>query len=62
MKKKFDAVQLQRQIREELSTKYSRNRVTFLRILKEKYGALRKSRPGTAVPTKRHAEIATLNV
>ena len=44
MKKKFDAVKFQRQIREKLSKKYSCDRDTFLRELKEKYGHLRKKK------------------
>ncbi|MFV9678097.1 MAG: hypothetical protein ACNYVW_10675 [Methanosarcinales archaeon] len=42
MKKKFDAVNYQRKVREELSEEYSTNRAAFLRELKEKYGNLRK--------------------
>jgi ribosomal protein L29 len=47
MKKEFDAVKFQREVREELSKKYSSNREAFLRELKEKYGNLRKRKVGT---------------
>ena len=36
MKKKFDAVEFQRRVREELGKKYSTNRDVFLRQLKGK--------------------------
>jgi len=49
MKKKFDAVQFQRGVREELSKKYSTNRDLFLRELKEKYGRLRRQKVGTQI-------------
>ena len=49
MKKKFDAVQFQRNVREELSEKYSSNREVFLRELKEKYGNLYKKNVGTHI-------------
>ncbi|MFQ6003077.1 MAG: hypothetical protein ACE5KJ_04960 [Candidatus Zixiibacteriota bacterium] len=49
MKKKFDAVKFQRKAREELSKKYTTNRESFLRELKEKYGYLRKQRVGTHI-------------
>ncbi len=42
MKKKFDAVDFQRKIREELSNKYAANRNAFLKELKDKYGSLKK--------------------
>ena len=41
MKKKFDAVNYQRKVREELCKKYSSDRESFLRELKEKYGHLK---------------------
>ena len=44
MKKKFDAVKFQREIREELAKKYNSNHATFLRELKEKYGGLKKQK------------------
>jgi hypothetical protein len=44
MKKKFDAVQFQRQRRDELSKEYSLSRKEFLRELEEKYSGLRKPR------------------
>jgi len=44
MKKKFDAVDFQRRVREDLSKKYTSNREAFLRELKEKYGSLRKQK------------------
>jgi hypothetical protein len=44
MKKKFDAVQFQRQRRDELSKEYSLSRKGFLRELEEKYRGLRKPR------------------
>ena len=47
MKKRFDAVKFQRKVREELSNKYSSDRETFLRELREKYGHLRKQKSGT---------------
>jgi len=40
MKKKFDAVQFQRKIREKLGKEYSKNRKNFLRSLREKFGNL----------------------
>ena len=49
MKKKFDAVKFQRQVREELSEKYSSNREIFLRELKEKYSNLQKRMAGTHI-------------
>jgi len=42
MKKKFDAVKFQREIREKLSEKYTADRKGFLRELKAKYGSLKK--------------------
>jgi hypothetical protein len=42
MKKKFDAVEFQRKVREELGRSYCLNRDTFIRELKEKYGRLRR--------------------
>ena len=47
MIKKFDAVKFQRKVREELSKKYSSNRNTFRRELKEKYGNLQKQKTST---------------
>ena len=47
MKKKFDAVEFQRKVREELSEKYSSDREAFLRQLKVKYGNLQKRKAGT---------------
>ncbi len=47
MKKEFDAVKFQREVREELSKKYSSNREAFLRELKKKYGNLWKRKVGT---------------
>ena len=47
MKKEFDAVEFQRKVRKELSKKYSSDRETLLRELKEKYGNLRKQKVGT---------------
>lgn len=44
MKKKFDAVKFQRNVRKELGEKYSSNREAFLRDLKEKYGNLKKTK------------------
>ena len=46
MKKKFDAVEFQRKVREELSKEYSVNRDAFLRKLKEEYGHLQKEKAG----------------
>ncbi|MBI5327511.1 MAG: hypothetical protein HZB80_04350 [Deltaproteobacteria bacterium] len=48
MKKKFDAVDFQRNIREELSKKYIKNRDAFLKELKDKYGLLKKSESARA--------------
>ncbi|MFH0948433.1 MAG: hypothetical protein V1833_05485 [Elusimicrobiota bacterium] len=48
MKKEFDAVKFQKEIREKLSKKYNSNREVFLRDLKEKYNYLEK-------PVDRHA-------
>lgn len=42
MKKKFDAVRFQREMREELSNQYISNRNALLQELKEKYGCLKK--------------------
>lgn len=44
MKPKFDAVEFQRKVREELSEKYLSDREAFLRELKEKYGNFRTLR------------------
>jgi len=49
MRKKFDAVQFQRKVRQELSEKYCANRKAFLGELKEKYGDLQKHKVGTRV-------------
>ncbi|MEA1964918.1 MAG: hypothetical protein U9O41_07310 [Candidatus Aerophobetes bacterium] len=49
MKKKFDAVKFQREVRKELSEKYSSNREAFLRELKEKYGNLQKQKTDTHI-------------
>jgi len=46
VKKKFDAVEFQRKVREEVSKEYSTNRDVFLRKLKEKYGHLHKGKVG----------------
>lgn len=46
MKKKFDAVKFQREVREELSKKYNSNRDEFLRELKEEYAHLQKPKAG----------------
>ncbi len=50
MKKKFDAVDFQRRVREDLSKKYTSNREAFLRELKEKYGKLRRQKDN--IPTR----------
>ena len=42
MKKKFDSVQFQREIRKKLSEEYSANPEAFLKQLHEKYGHLQK--------------------
>jgi hypothetical protein len=44
VKKKFNAVMFQRQVREELSKRYLENREVFLKELKEKYGNLQKEK------------------
>ena len=44
MKRKFDAVKFQREVREELSEKYNFNREEFLCELNEKYGHLQKGK------------------
>lgn len=44
MQKKFDAVQFQRKVREELNQKHLSNRKAFLQELKEKYGNLRREK------------------
>jgi hypothetical protein len=49
MKKKFDAVEFQREVRKELSKKYSTNRDAFLRELKKKYGYLKRQKVGTHI-------------
>jgi hypothetical protein len=49
MRKKFDAVKFQREVREELSRKYSNDRDAFLRELKEKYGNLKRPKAGTRI-------------
>ena len=49
MEKKFDAVKFQREVREELSEKYSSNREAFLRELKERYGNLQKQKASTHI-------------
>ena len=43
MKKKFDAVKFQREVREDLSKEYNSNPEVFLCKLKEKYGYLEKT-------------------
>ncbi len=47
MEKKFNAVNFQRKVREELSKKYTQNREAFLQELKKKYGHLQKQKVGT---------------
>ncbi len=49
MKKKFDAVEFQRKIREELGEKYLSDREGFFCELEEKYGALQKQKVGTHI-------------
>ncbi len=49
MKKKFDAVEFQRKIREELGEAYLSDREGFLCELEEKYGDLQKQKIGTHV-------------
>ena len=49
MKKKFDAVEFQRKIREELGKEYLSDREGFLCELEEKYGDLQKQKIGTHV-------------
>jgi len=44
MKKRFDAVEFQRKVREELSKKYSCNREAFIHELQEKYGHLKRQK------------------
>lgn len=46
MKKKFDAVEFQRKVREELSKEYCSDPKAFLRKLKEEYGHLQKPKLG----------------
>ena len=46
MKKKFDSVQLQREIRARLSEKYAHSREEQMRELREKFGHLRKRKVG----------------
>ena len=41
MKKKFDAVKFQQEIRKELSEKYNSNREEFIKELNLKYGKLK---------------------
>jgi len=42
MKKKFDAVKFQREVRMKLAREYHANREGFLRELRDKYGHLKK--------------------
>jgi len=49
MKKKFDAVNFQRNVRKELSEKYLSDREGFLRELKENYGNLQKQKIDTQI-------------
>ena len=42
MKKKFDAVQFQREMRKKLTKEYLKNRKKFVEELKEKYGDQKK--------------------
>lgn len=49
MKKKFNAVKFQREMREKLSKEYSLNREAFLRDIKEKYGKLRKKKDAALI-------------
>jgi hypothetical protein len=44
MKKKFDAVQFQREVRSKLGRRMEENPKKFLRVLDEKYGALKRIR------------------
>lgn len=58
MKKKFDAVKFQREIREKLSEKYTTDREGFLNELKAKYGSLKKRKlPRSSDNTARMANI-----
>ncbi len=47
MGKKFNAVEFQRKVREEMSKEYTTNRQAFLQELKKKYGHLQKHKVGT---------------
>jgi len=44
MKKKFDAVQFQRKVREELGGKYLSDKKAFIKELKLKYGSLKRGK------------------
>ena len=44
MEKKIDSVKLMREIRLQLSEKYSKSRETELKELKERYGHLKKKK------------------
>ena len=52
MKKTFDAVNFQRQVRAELSKQYLGNREAFLKELMGKYRKLKKSRDRRTLPIK----------
>jgi hypothetical protein len=52
MKKTFDAVNFQRQIRAELSKQYLENREAFLKELTGKYRKLKKSKGRHTPPIK----------
>ena len=57
MKKKFDAVQFQRQRRDELSKEYSLSRKEFLRELEEKYRGSRKPRNQRPINTQNGVRV-----
>ena len=46
MKKRFDAVEFQRKVREELSKEYWADPKAFVRQLQERYGHLQKQNRG----------------
>jgi hypothetical protein len=52
MKKTFDAVNFQRQVRAELSKQYLENREAFLKELSGKYRKLKKSKGRHTPPIK----------
>jgi hypothetical protein len=54
MEKKFDSVGFQRKVREELSREYLKDRDSFLKGLKDKYGLTKRKKSARASDKRSH--------